>query len=128
MSNQSLPNFEKGINGLLPVIAQDSVNGRVLMFAWMNRQAFDETVKSKVATYYSRSRQSFWKKGETSGHVQHVVRIEIDCDADCILLHVEQVGAACHEGYRSCFFRTLQADEFAISESQVVDPNSVYKS
>ncbi len=122
------PNFQKGYDGLLPVIAQDHRTGRVLMLAWMNQEAYEETVATGLATYYSRSRSAMWRKGETSGHQQKVTTIQIDCDADTILLFVDQVGAACHEGYRSCFFRELTEDGYAISEEQVVDPKTVYKS
>ena len=122
-----LPDFSKGINGLLPAIAQDSQTGRVLMLAWMDHAAFEQTVRTGQATYYSRSRGRAWVKGESSGHIQQVESIAIDCDADCILLQVRQTGAACHEGYRSCFFRTLESDGFAVTEKQVVNPQSVYE-
>jgi phosphoribosyl-AMP cyclohydrolase len=123
----SLPDFDAGVNGLLPAIAQDHISGRVLMVAWMNRQAWDETTQTGQACYYSRSRKSLWRKGETSGHRQRVVRIQIDCDADCILLHVEQTGAACHEGYESCFFRSVNPDlSITIEEPRLVDPSQVY--
>jgi len=97
--------FEK-TNGLIPAIVQDYKTGEVLMLGFMNQQAFDETVKSRKATYYSRSRQTLWRKGETSGHVQNVKEIRVDCDNDTVLLKVDQVGdAACHKGYKSCFFQ-----------------------
>ena len=96
--------FKKN-NGLIPAIAQDYKTNEVLMLAYMNEQAFDETMKSGKATYYSRSRKVLWKKGETSGHVQYVKEIRVDCDNDTILLKVDQTGdAACHKGYKSCFF------------------------
>ncbi|MFN9434593.1 MAG: phosphoribosyl-AMP cyclohydrolase, partial [Planctomycetota bacterium] len=98
-NNESEPDFARGINGLLPVIAQDVRNHQVLMLAWMNQEAFQETRRTGCATYYSRSRGKLWRKGEESGHQQKVVEIRIDCDADTILLLVEQQGAACHEGY-----------------------------
>jgi phosphoribosyl-AMP cyclohydrolase len=101
----TVPNFAAGSDGLLPAIAQDAVTGRVLMLAWMNEVAFAETLATGFAVYYSRSRGKLWRKGETSGHRQRVVEIRTDCDADTILVRVEQVGAACHEGYESCFFR-----------------------
>jgi len=122
------PNFDAQPGGLLPAIAQDHASGRVLMMAWMNQAAFEETMQTGMACYFSRSRNAMWRKGETSGHRQRVVRVQLDCDADCILLHVEQTGAACHEGYASCFFRTVQPDLSAtIEEPRLVDPNDVYR-
>ena len=119
--------FKKN-NGLIPAIAQDYLTGEVLMLAYMNEQAFDETVRSKKATYYSRSRKSLWVKGETSGHVQHVREIRVDCDLDTILLKVDQVGnAACHKGYKSCFFSKVEENDLKITESIVFDPDEVYK-
>ena len=93
--------------GLLPCVVQDWRTGEVLTLAWMNAEAYAETVRTGRAVYYSRSRGRLWHKGEESGHVQSVQAIYVDCDADAILLKVEQVGAACHEGYRSCFFRQV---------------------
>ncbi|MEH0019838.1 MAG: phosphoribosyl-AMP cyclohydrolase [Desulfobacter sp.] len=119
--------FEK-TGGLIPAIAQDAETGEVLMLAYMNRAAFDETLSSGKATYYSRSRSALWKKGETSGHVQHVREIRVDCDHDTILLKVEQVGgAACHKGYKSCFFKTVDENGFNIDQERVFDPEKVYK-
>lgn len=119
--------FEK-TGGLIPAIAQDAETGEVLMLAYMNRAAFDETLSSGKATYYSRSRSALWKKGETSGHVQHVREIRVDCDHDTILLKVEQVGgAACHKGYKSCFFKTVDGNGFNIDQERVFDPEKVYK-
>lgn len=124
-----IPHFAAGTGGLLPAIAQDHASGRVLMMAWMNQAAWDETLSSGYACYYSRSRQRLWRKGETSGHRQQVVRVQVDCDADCILLQVQQVGAACHEGYASCFFRTVNPDlSIAIAEDRLVNPEDVYRS
>lgn len=105
----SLENLKYDANGLIPAIVQDHTTGEVLMMAWMNREALQATLDTGRATYWSRSRQSFWIKGETSGHVQHVHSVSIDCDLDTILLKVDQTGAACHENYRSCFFRDLDA-------------------
>lgn len=123
----SIPNFDAGTNGLLPAIAQDVRTSRVLMMAWMNREAWEETLRTGMATYYSRSRKQLWRKGETSGHRQTVREIHLDCDADTILLSVEQVGAACHEGYASCFFRVVKNDgSVEVSEQRLVDPASVY--
>lgn len=126
-SNDPLPNFAKGTNGLLPAIAQDASSGRVLMMAWMNQEAWKETVSTGNAVYFSRSRGKLWRKGETSGHQQRVKEIRVDCDADTILLQVEQKGAACHEGYASCFFRRVDADGNAeVVDQRLVDPESVY--
>ena len=119
--------FEKS-GGLVPAIAQDAATGQVLMMAWMNRESFDETVKTRRACYWSRSRGKFWRKGEESGHVQEVKEIFVDCDADTILLKVNQIGgAACHEGYASCFFRQLDGDELKIVATRLFDPKTVYK-
>ncbi len=126
----SEPDFSRGLDGLLPVIAQDAQTQAVLMLAWMNREAYLETVRTGAATYYSRSRQKLWRKGEESGHRQKVLELRVDCDADAILLIVEQTGAACHEGFASCFFRTLDAREgnaFTFNQERLVDPNSVYR-
>lgn len=97
-------------NGLIPAVVQDAENGEVLMVGYMNREAVERTVSSGRVTFWSRSRQKYWVKGETSGFVQHVKGVYVDCDQDCLLVKVEQVGAACHEGYRTCFFRRVSAD------------------
>jgi phosphoribosyl-AMP cyclohydrolase len=94
-------------NGLIPAIAQDATSGEVLMMAWMNLESLQLTIASGYATYFSRSRNSLWKKGDTSGHLQKIVSIKTDCDFDCILMSVNQVGAACHTGARSCFFNEI---------------------
>lgn len=121
-----IPDFERG-GGLLPAIAQDAKTGQVLMLAWMNREAWLETLTSGRAVYFSRSRNRLWRKGEESGHVQHVSEIRVDCDADTILLKVTQTGAACHEGYASCFFRRIAPDgNTEIVEPQLKDPNDIY--
>lgn len=104
------PDFEKG-NGLVPCIVQDHETKEVLMLAYMNEEAFMKTLETGRGVYYSRSRQSLWVKGETSGHFQYVKEMDIDCDNDTILLKVEQVGAACHTGHYSCFYRTIEGDE-----------------
>ncbi len=129
ISSTEIPNFSIATNGLLPAIAQDHRTGRVLMMAWMNREAWEETIQTGQACYFSRSRGRLWRKGEASGHRQRVLKAQVDCDADCILLQVEQVGAACHEGYASCFFRTINdADlSIAIEEPRLVDPSDVYR-
>jgi phosphoribosyl-AMP cyclohydrolase len=112
-------------DGLLPAIAQDLATGEVLMVAWMNAEAYAETVRTGRAVYYSRSRGKLWRKGEESGHAQTVRAIYVDCDADTILLKVEQIGAACHEGYRSCFFRQVTPEGLAVVAERLVDPASV---
>ena len=95
--------------GLVPVIAQDAENGDVLMLAWANREALERTVEEGRMVYWSRSRQELWRKGDTSGHMQHVEELRVDCDADVVLARVHQEGAACHTGERTCFFRGLEA-------------------
>jgi phosphoribosyl-AMP cyclohydrolase len=105
--------------GLVPAIVQDAENGQVLMMAWMNRESLQRTIKTGRATYWSRSRQSFWVKGETSGHTQTVKNIAADCDLDALLLTVEQVGAACHEGYRTCFFRDIEDYELVTNSERL---------
>lgn len=97
-------------DGLIAAIAQDAMSGEVLMLAWMNAEALKLTLESGRVTYWSRSRQALWTKGETSGHAQRLVEARIDCDQDAILLRIEQAGAACHTGARSCFYRTVGAD------------------
>jgi phosphoribosyl-AMP cyclohydrolase len=115
--------FDKAA-GVVPVVTQDYRSGRVLMVAYMNREAFAETVKTGRACYFSRSRDRLWRKGEESGNFQTVREIRVDCDADTILLRVDQHGdgAACHEGYESCFFRVLNDDRWVTSEPRKVDP------
>lgn len=118
--------FDKA-GGLVPAIAQDADTGEVLMLAWMNRAAFEETLRTGRAVYFSRSRNKLWRKGEESGNVQELVGVYIDCDADTVLLKVRQVGgAACHEGYKSCFFRRLDGTELTVVGERVFDPKQVY--
>jgi phosphoribosyl-AMP cyclohydrolase len=114
-------------DGLVPAIVQDAESGEVLMLAWMNEHAIRQTLASGQTHFYSRSRAAMWHKGETSGHVQHVVDISVDCDADVLLIKVRQIGGACHEGYRSCFFR--QVDEkggLKVVAEQVFDTAKTY--
>ena len=108
-------------DGLIPAIVQDAENGQVLMMAWMNRESLQRTVDTSKCTYWSRSRQQFWVKGETSGHVQHVKNIAVDCDLDALLISVEQVGAACHENYRTCFFRDLREGALVVNGERLED-------
>ena len=121
------PNFEK--SAMIPVIAQDSENGDVLMLAWMNAESLAQTLATGEAVYYSRSRQKLWRKGEESGNVQELHAIYFDCDGDTLLVKVNQIGgAACHEGFRSCFFRRIdpQTQQFAVEGERVFDPKAVY--
>ncbi|MHB1423580.1 MAG: phosphoribosyl-AMP cyclohydrolase [Gemmataceae bacterium] len=119
--------FDKS-GGLVPAITQDADSGVVLMLAWMNREAYEETLRTRRAVYFSRSRNRLWRKGEESGHYQEVRDILVDCDADTILLKVHQLGgAACHEGYQSCFFRRVEDCDVKIIADKVFDPKEVYK-
>ncbi|MFN3825728.1 MAG: phosphoribosyl-AMP cyclohydrolase [Pseudorhodobacter sp.] len=112
----SSPKFDA--NGLIPAIAQDHATGEVLMMAWMNAESLARTVETGRVTYWSRSRQAFWAKGETSGHVQKLIELRIDCDRDCLLLLVDQTGPACHTMRRSCFYTALRDGE----EVVIADP------
>jgi phosphoribosyl-AMP cyclohydrolase len=119
--------FDKS-GGLVPAIAQGADTGAVLMLAWMNREAYEETLRTRRAVYFSRSRNRLWRKGEESGHFQEVRDILVDCDADTILLKVHQIGgAACHEGYASCFFRRVEGEGMKVIAEKVFDPKQVYK-
>src|SRR5271154_235048 len=119
--------FDK-TGGLVPAIPQDADTGVVLMLAWMSRDAYEETVRTRRAVYFSRSRNRLWRKGEESGNVQEVRDIYLDCDADTILLKVNQIGgAACHEGYQSCFFRRIEGEGLKVIAEKVFDPQDVYK-
>ena len=115
--------------GLIPAIIQEQSTGRVLMMAWMNRASLESTIATGKTHFWSRSRQKYWMKGEESGHTQTVKDIAFDCDGDTLLIQVEQVGAACHEGYKSCFFRSEQnkGAEFKITEAQLQRPEDIYK-
>ena len=114
--------------GLIAAVAQDAKSGRVLTVAWMNRDALHETVKTERAVYWSRSRKRLWRKGEESGHVQKLVELRLDCDADAVLLKVEQAGGiACHTGRESCFFRKLEGGEWATVDPVLKDPSLIYK-
>jgi len=115
-------------SGLVPAIVRDAQKGDVLMMAWMNRASLEQTIARGQTVFWSRSRQKLWVKGETSGHVQRVKDIAFDCDADTLLIQVEQVGAACHEGYRSCFFRSLTArgEGIRVTEDRLANPDEIY--
>jgi phosphoribosyl-AMP cyclohydrolase len=121
------PDFTKG-DGLIPAIVQEASSGEVLMLAYMNREAWQATLKTGEAHFYSRSRSSLWRKGGTSGHVQKVRSVRLDCDRDTVLLLVDQLGgAACHSGYRSCFFLELEGTSWRECCPKVFDPKEVYK-
>mgnify|MGYP006312545465 CR=1 FL=1 len=120
------PDFDK-TGGLIPAIVQDHETGDVLMLAYINKDAWEATLTSGNATYYSRSRKSLWVKGETSGHVQKIKEIRIDCDMDTVLFRVAQTGADCHKGYRTCFYTQITKNGAAIiTEERVFDPSEVY--
>ncbi len=124
----SVLRFDKGNNGLLPAIAQDHLTGQVLMLAYINEEAWQKTLATGKAHYWSRSRNQIWLKGESSGHVQLVKEIFVDCDADTVIYKVEQLGgAACHKGYRSCFFRKVEGGELVSNDTPVFDPGEVYR-
>ena len=121
------PDFAKG-DGLVPAIVQDADSKEVLMMAYMNRESWETTLKTGKATYWSRSRQKLWLKGESSGHFQIIKAVFIDCDDDTILLQVKQLGeAACHTGYRSCFYRKLNGGDFVVVGEKIFNPEEVYK-
>jgi len=116
-------------DGLVPVIAQDAGSGRVLMLAWMNREALEKTAQTAQAHYWSRSRGKLWHKGEESGHVQNVKSIRFDCDGDTVLIEVEQIGGiACHTGRQNCFFRRLEDGAWVTTDPVIKDPKDIYKS
>jgi phosphoribosyl-AMP cyclohydrolase len=123
-----LDELKWGPDGLVPAIVQDDATGEVLMMAWMDRSAVRQTLASGQTHFYSRSRRAAWHKGGTSGHIQRVRGVLADCDGDVLLVRVEQVGGACHEGYRSCFFRRVAADgRLETVGSRVFDPQAVYR-
>ena len=119
--------FSKSADGLIPAIAQDWKTGEVLMLAYINEESWKRTLETGKATYWTRSRQKLWVKGESSGNVQLVKEILVDCDEDTVIFKIEQVGdAAGHEGYRSCFFRKVDGDQFTVVGERVFDPKDVY--
>ena len=128
MSGNWLDEIKWTEDGLVPVVAQQHDNGRVVMFAWMNRESLELTQKEGFAVYWSRSRQRLWRKGEESGHRQKVVDIQLDCDADVILIKIAQEGGiACHTGRESCFYRSLVDGQWQATEPVLKDPKSIYK-
>jgi phosphoribosyl-AMP cyclohydrolase len=127
MTEQWLTEIKWSQDGLVPAIAQETGSGRVLMVAWMNREALQETAASGNAVYWSRSRKRLWRKGEESGHVQKVRSIRLDCDEDVILLEVEQIGGiACHTGRANCFFRRLEDGQWVVTDAVLKDPGEIY--
>jgi phosphoribosyl-AMP cyclohydrolase len=123
-----LENLKFDANGLIPAIVQDAKSNEVLMMAWMNRDSLEKTVLTGKTHFFSRSRNTLWLKGESSGHVQHVKSIRTDCDKDTLLIFVEQAGAACHDGYYSCFYREHQLDgDWKVVGRKVFEPEKVYK-
>jgi phosphoribosyl-AMP cyclohydrolase len=127
MTEKAKLDFAK-MGGLIPAIVQDAASGEVLMLAFMDQEAWDQTLKTGEAHYYSRTRKKIWRKGETSGHVQRVKAVYLDCDADTVLLQVEQLGgAACHTGYRSCFYRRRVGEDWQVVGSLIFDPQEVYR-
>jgi len=121
------PQFDA--DGLIPAIAQEAETGEILMAAYMNREALDTTIQSGYATYFSRSRQKLWKKGEESGHLQKVEQILVDCDQDCLIVKVTVEGGQCHVGYQSCFYRALKKadNKLEFIANKVYDPKEIYK-
>ncbi len=127
MSEQWLDEIKWTDDGLVPAIAQESGTGKILMFAWMNREALAETAASGFAVYWSRSRQKLWRKGEASGHQQQVKAMYLDCDADVIVMEIEQQGGiACHTGRKSCFYRQFVEGEWRVVEPVIKDPADIY--
>ncbi len=113
-------------DGLIPAIIQEEGTGRVLMMAWMNADSIRDTIETGKTHFWSRSRQKYWMKGESSGNTQQVKDVAYDCDGDTLLIQVEQIGAACHEGYKSCFFRSVKDDEGEVTEERLMDPEELY--
>jgi len=123
-----LDSLKFNADGLIPAIIQEGSTSRVLMMAWMNRTSLERTLETGFTYFWSRSRQKYWMKGESSGHVQRVLDVAFDCDGDTLLIQVEQTGAACHEGYLSCFFRSVgdKGASVETTEFQLLDPGTVY--
>ena len=125
----NLDNLKYDDAGLIPAIISDAATGEVLMMAWMNRESLQSTIKTGFTHFWSRSRGKFWKKGESSGHTQQVKSIKTDCDKDVLLIAVTQIGAACHDGYKSCFYNELDLTngDWRVIGNPIVDPESVYR-
>lgn len=122
-----IENLKFDANGLVAAIAQQYDTGEVLMLAWMNKEAVTETLNTGRVCYFSRSRQQLWRKGETSGQAQKLIEMRIDCDADALLLLVDQTGVACHTGRRSCFYKAVQGDEIIETSKPIISPQDLYK-
>jgi phosphoribosyl-AMP cyclohydrolase len=122
-----LPEIAFNAEGLVPAVAQQHDTGEVLMLAWMNRAAIEETLRTGEVCYWSRSRLRLWRKGETSGNAQHLVELRLDCDGDTVLLLVDQAGVACHTGRRNCFFRAVRGGRIETIAEVVVDPQTLYR-
>jgi phosphoribosyl-AMP cyclohydrolase len=125
--NDFIDSLKFDAQGLIPAIAQQHDSGEVLMLAWMNRQAIEQTIATGQACYWSRSRGALWRKGETSGQVQRLVELRVDCDLDALLVKVDQTGVACHTGRRACFFNRVEDGRIIAVEPIVVDPASLYR-
>lgn len=123
---EALEGLPYNADGLVPAIAQQYDSGEVLMMAWMNRVAIEETLRTGRVCYWSRSRQAFWRKGERSGQVQHLKAMRFDCDGDTILLAVDQVGPACHTGRRNCFYNKVEGDRLVVETAPLIDPAQLY--
>jgi phosphoribosyl-AMP cyclohydrolase len=124
--SQALDALPYNDDGLIPAIAQQHDSGEVLMLAWMNRAAIEETLNTGRVCYWSRSRQSFWRKGESSGQIQRLVAMRLDCDGDTLLLSVDQTGPACHTGRRSCFYNRVDGDRLVVDSAPLIDPEALY--
>ncbi|MGB1110796.1 MAG: phosphoribosyl-AMP cyclohydrolase [Gammaproteobacteria bacterium] len=122
-----LPNLPFNADGLLPAIAQQYDSGEVLMLAWMNLASIQETLETGRVCYWSRSRQAFWRKGESSGQVQMLKEMRFDCDGDTILLKVDQTGPACHTGRRNCFYNAVRGDQVEVADEPMIDPAELYR-
>ncbi len=128
MNENWLDQIQWNQDGLVPAIAQEKSSGRIVMLAWMNREALAATIASGEAVYWSRSRRKLWKKGEESGHVQKVSEVRLDCDEDALLLSIEQVGGiACHTGRHSCFYRKYAEGEWVVTDPIIKDPAKIYR-
>lgn len=123
---EALADLRFTADGLLPAIAQQHDSGEVLMLAWMNREALEETLRTGRVCYWSRSRKALWRKGETSGQIQRLVSLAIDCDGDTLLLKVDQQGPACHTGRRSCFYNSVQGDDVTVTSAPLLSPQELY--
>lgn len=123
----ALDNLTLNLEGLIPAIAQQYDTGEVLMMAWMNRESIEETLSTGRVCYFSRSRQKLWRKGESSGQLQYLKEMRLDCDGDTILLSVDQTGPACHTGRRTCFYNLLKDDRVIVDKEVIIDPEILYK-